>query len=147
MKAYIWFRALAVVLGFFTLGHTVGTRRAITSDPREALVLTAMRGFRAPVMGFQRTYFEFYRGFSITISILLVILMIVAWQVGALSRRDPRAALPFAVTLLLACIGQTVVIFIYFFTAPMILSVLTVICAAGGVALLAREAGRPSPIS
>ncbi|HJP87031.1 MAG TPA: hypothetical protein VJ852_13660 [Gemmatimonadaceae bacterium] len=147
MKAHIWFRALAVVLALFTLGHTLGTRHAITSDPREALVLTAMQGFRVPVMGFHRTYFEFYRGFSITISILLAILMIVAWQVAALSRRAPRATLPFALTLLLACIGQTVVVFIYFFTAPMILSVLAVICAGVGVALLAREAGRPSVIS
>ncbi|HJQ09524.1 MAG TPA: hypothetical protein VJ840_00705 [Gemmatimonadaceae bacterium] len=140
----IWFRLLAGVLAFFTFGHTVGTRHAITDRPQEALVIAAMKGFRVPVMGFERTYWEFYRGFSVSISILLATLMVFAWQVASLSRRDPGAAFPFAVTLLVACIAQAVISFAYFFTAPIITSILTVVCAAIGTALLARERGRLS---
>src|ERR1051325_6747440 len=140
MESVIWFRALAVVLAFFTLGHTVGTRHAITNDPREAAVITAMGGFRVPVMGFERTYWEFFRGFSITITVLLATLMVIAWQLGTLSRRDPRAALPIATTVLVACVAQVILAFVYFFTAPIITSVLALICAAVGTALLARDA-------
>ena len=139
MKAWIWFRALAVVLAFFTLGHTVGTRHAITNDPQEAAVVNAMQGFRVPVMGFHRTYWEFFRGFSVTITIMLATLMVIAWQLGTLSRRDPRAALPLAVTVLIACVAQAIVSVVYFFTAPIITSVLAVICAAMGTLLLTRQ--------
>ena len=145
MKPAIWFRVLAFVLGFFTLGHTVGTRHSITSAPQEAAVLAAMQGFRVPVMGFERTYWEFYRGFSVSISVLLATLMVIAWQLAGLSRRDPRGALPLAVTVLVACFAQLVVSFAYFFTAPIIMSALALICAGIGTALLAREAGRTSP--
>lgn len=140
MKPILWFRALAVVLGLFTLGHTVGTRQAVTNSPQEAAVISAMQGYSVPVMGFLRTYWEFYRGFSISISVLLATLMVIAWQLGTLARRNPREAIPLAVTLLLACIGQAILCFIYFFTAPMVLSTLSVVLAGIGLALTARDA-------
>jgi len=140
MKASNWFRALAVILSIFTLGHTVGTIRAITAAPEEAAVIAAMQGYRVPVMGFLRTYWEFYRGFSITISVLLATLAVIAWQVGSLSQRNPRAALPFAMTALIACTANAIVSFMYFFTAPMVLSSVAVICAAIGVALVRMDA-------
>jgi hypothetical protein len=140
MKPIIWFRALAIILALFTLGHTVGTRHAITTAPEEAAVLSAMQGYQVLVMGFLRTYWQFYRGFSVSITVLLATLMVIAWQLGTLSQRNPRAALPLAITLLLACIFQAIVSFVYFFTAPMLVSALAVVCAAVGVLLTARAA-------
>lgn len=140
MKPWIWFRALAVVLAFFTLGHTVGTVHAITTAPEEAAVIAGMQGYRMPVMGFLRSYWDFYRGFSITISILLATLMVIAWQTGTLSRRSPREALPFAYTLLIALFANAIVSFLYFFTAPMVASTLAVVCGAIGAGLVSRDA-------
>ncbi len=139
MKSWIWFRALAVVLAFFTLGHTLGTRGAITAKPEEAAVIASMQQYRVPVMGFLRSYWEFYRGFSVTISVLLAALMVIAWQLGTLSRRNPREALPFAITILIACIANALVSFSYFFTAPMATSVVAVLCAGVGTVLVRRE--------
>ena len=140
MTPTIWFRALAVVLGLFTLGHTIGTRHAVTAAPQEAAVISAMQGFQVAVMGFLRTYWEFYRGFSVTISVLLAALMVIAWQVGTLSKRSPREALPIALTLLIACVANAIVSFFYFFTAPMVMSTASVLCASMGTALLVRKA-------
>ena len=140
MRPRIWYRALAVVLAFFTLGHTIGTRHAITPAPQEAAVISTMQGYQVPVMGFLRTYWDFYRGFSVSISILLAALAVIAWQLGTLSQRNPREALPLAITVLLACLGQAIISFVYFFTAPMVTSVLALVCAAVGAALTARAA-------
>ncbi|HEY3133191.1 MAG TPA: hypothetical protein VGJ47_01050, partial [Gemmatimonadaceae bacterium] len=126
-------------LGIFTLGHTVGTRHAVTKAPGEAAVITSMQQYQVPVMGFLRTYWDFYRGFSISISVLFAALMVIAWQLGTLSRRNPREAFPLAVTILIACIANAFVSFAYFFTAPMVMSTATVICAAMGVALIRKE--------
>ena len=138
-KPSIWFRALAVILAFFTLGHTLGTRHAITTAPGEAAVITGMQGYRVPVMGFLRSYWDFYRGFSVTISVLLAALAVIAWQTAALSRRSPREAIPFAYTLLIALFANAIVSFSYFFTAPMVTSTLAVVCAGIGAALVVRE--------
>jgi len=139
MKSWIWFRALAVILAFFTLGHTLGTRQAITTTPEEAAVISSMQQYRVPVMGFLRSYWDFYRGFSVTISVLLAALMVIAWQLGALSRRNPREALPFAITVLIACVANAIVSFSYFFTAPMVTSVAAVLCAGVALVLVRRE--------
>src|SRR2546430_3582297 len=93
MKPIIWFRALAVVLAIFTVGHTVGTRHAITTAPEEAAVIAAMQGYSVPVMGFLRTYWEFYRGFSVYISVLLATLMVLAWQLGTLRSEEHTSEL------------------------------------------------------
>jgi hypothetical protein len=137
-----WYRALAIVLALFTFGHTVGTRRPVTNAPQERAVVDAMHGYHVPVMGFLRTYWEFYRGFSVSISILLAALMVFAWQVGALSQRNPREAIPLGATLLLACISQAIISCVYFFTAPIVLSILAVICSGVALGLNVRDARR-----
>src|SRR3954466_1076081 len=139
MKSWRWLRALAVILAIFTLGHTVGTISSITNSPKEAVVINTMQSRRFSVMGFPRSYWEFYRGFSVSITVLLAVLAMIAWQLGTLARRNPGAALPIAVTVLAACIANAVVSVEYFFTAPIVLSAAAVICAAVAVVLLTKE--------
>jgi D-alanyl-lipoteichoic acid acyltransferase DltB (MBOAT superfamily) len=139
-RAIVWFRALSVVLGIFTLGHTAGTRHSITHGLAEDTVIAAMQRVHVPVMGFNRSYWEFYRGFSVTISILLAALAVFAWQLGNLSRRDSEATRPLAVTMLVSCIAIAIASFVYFFTAPMFLSTLAVIFSANALRLVSRDA-------
>src|SRR5262249_54004683 len=72
MKAYIWLRCLAALLALFTIGHTLGTYSPkVVRGPAEAAMFQAMQSFRFPIMGFERTHWDFYRGFAITVSVLL----------------------------------------------------------------------------
>ncbi len=72
MKATTWSRVLAVVLVLFATGHTLGTAAPrVRRGPSEAALFRAMQGFHFPVMGFDRTYWDFYRGFALTISLFL----------------------------------------------------------------------------
>ena len=139
MKPHLWLRALAVLLVFFTVGHTLGTAApAVTRGPAEAAVFGAMQQFRFPIMGFERSHWDFYRGFAISVSALLAALALVAWQVGALSRTHPRQALPLAWSLLLMCVGLLAVSGQFFFGAPIVMSALAVLIAAGAVIGLMR---------
>ena len=140
-RARLWLRATAVILAFFAVGHTVGTAvPRVTHGAEEEALFRAMQGFRFPVMGFTRSYWEFYRGFSVTISVLLAALAVFAWQLGNLSRRNPAATLPLAATMLASCLATAVVTFVYFFSAPMFLSALAVLISANAVRLVARDA-------
>ena len=66
---------------------------AVTTAPGEAAVIAAMQAYRVPVMGFLRTYWEFYRGFSIFITVLLVTLAACFIPALRAMRVDPIVAL------------------------------------------------------
>lgn len=140
-RAATWLRVLAVILALFALGHTLGTAAPkVTRGLSEALVFRAMQGYRFPVMGFDRSHWDFYRGFALTVSVLMFALAAVAWQLAAVSRRVPREALPMAVTLLVACVGLLVLALGFFFAAPVVFSAASVLVAGWVVVLLRREA-------
>jgi len=139
MRAWIWLRALALLLVLFTAGHTVGVMSSATRGAQQATVLDAMRGVHFPVMGFMRSYWDFYHGFGLTISLLLAVLAVLAWQLSTISRRAPRAALPMTITLMLAFGGLTVLSWRYFFSGPIVLSFGAFLLAGTAVVLLARE--------
>jgi hypothetical protein len=136
-RPWLWLRALAVVLALFALGHTLGTAAPhVTRGSREALVFAGMQGFRFPVMGFERSYWDFYRGFALTISVLQAVMAAVAWQLAAVSRVNARVALPIAVTLLAGCVGLVVLSWTFFFAPPIVFSAVAAGCAARAVVLL-----------
>lgn len=140
MKPWIWLRALAVLLAIFAVGHTLGTAAPkVTRGPGEAVVFAAMQDFRFPVMGFQRTYWEFYRGFALIISLQLLLMMAFAWQVSTISRHSRRLALPLAITLQLGCLGLMILAWMFFFGAPIVLSAMALVFSTVAVVLLGRN--------
>jgi hypothetical protein len=140
MKPRIWLRALSIVLFVFAAGHTLGTAAPrVTRGAREAAVFDAMQSFRFPVMGFDRSYWDFYRGFALTISILQLALAVFAWQLATVNERGGRVALPMAVTLLCSCVGLLVLSCLFFFGGPIAFSALAVVLSTIVVVAIARE--------
>jgi hypothetical protein len=132
---------LAVILALFAAGHTLGTAAPhVTRGVAEADVFRAMQGFRFPVMGFERTYWEFYRGFALTISVQLALMAAVAWHLGSLGQRDARQALPLGIALLAGCAGMTVISWFFFFGGPIVFSLVATALAAALVSSLVRAA-------
>lgn len=144
MRSPLFLKILSVVLFVFALGHTLGTASPqVERGAPEAAVFAAMQGFRFPIMGFTRSYWDFYRGLAITISVLMVALAAIAWQLAGIAQRHGREALPIALTLLLASIGMLVVGFEFLFAIPIVFSTVTVLLAATAVVLLLRRAEAP----
>ncbi len=69
----------------FAAGHTLGAREA-WSPMGETAVLNAMRTVRFDVMGVNRTYLDFYRGFGFTLSVFLLLQGILLWQLATLAK-------------------------------------------------------------
>jgi len=140
MKSATWLRALAIILGLFALGHTIGTAvPKVTRGPSEAALFAAMQGFRFPVMGMERSYWEFYRGFALSISVFQVVFAVFAWQLASLSKRSPGAALPMTAMLLVGLTANLVVVVAFFFTAPIVFSIVAVGVAGMAVVRLRSE--------
>ncbi|MFL5607564.1 MAG: LIC_13387 family protein [Gemmatimonadaceae bacterium] len=145
VRSSTWLRALAIVLGLFALGHTLGTASPkVTRGARESIVFMAMQGFRFPMMGFERSHWDFYRGFAITVSVTMAVMAAVSWQLARIAQRSPREALPMAVTLLLGSVGLLVLCWAFFFTPPVVFSAVAVACASMAVVRLRGE-GRREP--
>ena len=130
MTASLLYRIAAVLLVLYAAGHTVGFSRV---DPRWGLdvFINGLRATRFRVQGAERTFWDFYVGFGLFCTVLLLFAAVLAWQLGGL-HRETLAALPvvtwgFALTLLAA----TIVTWRYFFVAPVVLSVLVTLCLCG----------------
>lgn len=137
MKPSIWLKILAGLFVLFAVGHTLGTAAPrVVHGPEEASVFEAMQNFHFSIMGFNRSHWEFYRGFALIISIQLVVMAAIAWQLSRIAGQSPKQALPMAITLLVGGIGLAVLAWMFFFGAPIVMSFLAVVCSAVVVILI-----------
>jgi hypothetical protein len=139
VKSSAWFRGTAALFAFFALSHTIGFLQPPAPGSPTVPVYSAMQQVHAPIMGFTRSYLDFYRGFGLSVTVEFVVLSLIAWQLASLNVDQTRAVRPLAVTLVIGSVGTAVVSFVYFFAAPMVVSALTLACAIAGYATMARE--------
>src|SRR5215831_7853603 len=118
MKQMILLRTASALTLVFCAGHTYGSLNTSSRGPEEAAVFMAMQAYPFTIMGFRRTHWDFYRGFSLLFSATLIMLAVLLWQLGELAKSDPARARPFIATMALGYVGFTVLCGLYFFTAP-----------------------------
>ena len=130
MKQMILLRTASVLTLIFCAGHTYRALNPSTRDPEEAAVFMAMQAFPFSIMGFRRTHWDFYRGYSLLFSATLLLLAVLLWQLGAIASSEPARARPLIATLCVGYIAFTVLCGMFFFTAPAVLSAAAAICLA-----------------
>src|SRR5258707_15446098 len=81
MNACAFYRFAAVLLLLFDAGHTSGFP---WSDPKWGVDLVSMRSTHFYIMGVSRTYWDFYVGFGLFVSVFLLLAVVLAWQLGGL---------------------------------------------------------------
>jgi hypothetical protein len=136
MKASLLYRISSVLLVLFALGHTIGFRRV---DPawRADTVVDGMRTVSFEVQNFNRTYWDFFTGFGLFVTVFLLFAAVLAWGFGSMSP-ERLSAMPverwsFAVCFVLIA-GLT---WRYFFVAPGVLSTLAALALVGAAWLAA----------
>ena len=137
MRASLFYKIAAVLLLLFTAGHTIGFRQTQPDWGVDALV-TMMKSIHFDAQGFSRSYWDFYTGFGLFVSLLLVFAAVVAWQLGTLSDETLRA-MPLLRWSLPVCFGlETALNLKYFFIAPVVFSMVITVCLAMAAWLPAR---------
>ena len=138
MKASLLYRVASILLILFALGHTLGFRRV---DPRWGIdsIIGALRSTHFDVQGLNRTYWDFYTGFGLFVTVLLVFVAVLSWQLGSLPK-ESLLLMPLLTWGLAACfVVVTFLSWKYFFMVPMIFSGVVTICFI----FAAWIAGRP----
>jgi len=129
MKTSVIYRIASVLLVLFALGHTLGFRRTMPEWGVDSL-LASMRAIHFDAQGFNRTYYDFYLGFGLFVSVFLLLAAVLAWQLGTMSR-EARALIPGVTWAMATCFFVvTVLSWKYFFLAPILFSSLITICFA-----------------
>jgi ketosteroid isomerase-like protein len=136
----VWlYRASAVLLALFALGHQIGFRHVDPAWGADAVV-HGMQTVRFPVQGFQRTYWDFFSGFGFFSTAFLLFSALFAFD---LSRRegDVLADLTFVRWAFAACyVVIAALMFRYFFAVPVVFSSLV---ATGLVVAASINPGTP----
>ena len=130
MRASLVYKISSVILVLFALGHTIGFRQV---DPRWAAdtVVDGMRTVHFEVQGFNRTYWDFFTGFGLLVSVVLLFAAVLAWRFGSISP-ERLSAIPierwsFAVCFVFVA-GLT---WRYFFVVPGVFSTLVALGLVG----------------
>jgi hypothetical protein len=110
--------------------HTIGGVFGKTGSGAPAIAVAAMKANQFPLMGNMRTYWDFYHGMGLGVSISLTADAALFWLLASLARKDALALRPIMATFLLAYLALAVNSYTYFFPAPVIVEILIALCLA-----------------
>ncbi len=127
-KPSLFLRIAAVMTLIHAVLHTIGGVFGKTGPGPAAAAVLAMKMNQFPLMGHTRSFWDFYRGMGLSVTISLTAEAIVFWQLGSLAKMDARRLLPILVTFLVAYSVLAVNSYAYFFLGPVIAEILIAAC-------------------
>ena len=125
MTTRLIYRIAAVLILLFDLGHSAGYP---WSDPRWGVDLGVFQSSQFKVLGFTRTYWNFYVGFGLLVSVFLLLAAILAWQLSSVPAETLRLLRTTAWALAVCFAAVTVLSWMYFFTIPIVFSSVITVC-------------------
>lgn len=136
MNASTLYRTASVLLFLFAVLHTIGFAQV---DPawRVDTLVGSMKSQYFDAHGSMRSYWDFYLGFGLFTTVLMLVAAVVAWQIGGLPA-DVRGKMRVTSWALVLCAAaMTYLSWRYFFVFPLAFSAVIFLC------LLAAAVGRP----
>jgi hypothetical protein len=129
MKVSLLYRIASVLLLLFAAGHTIGFRQIDPTWGVDSLV-DSMKSMHFNVNGSDRTYWEFFVGFGLLVTVWMVLAAIVAWQLGSLPA-ETLAQMRVVAWGFVICVGiVTWLSWRYCFLVPVIFSIAILSCLA-----------------
>lgn len=127
MKPKLLYRIASVLLVLFSIGHTLGFRRTESQWGVDTLV-ASMQTIQFRVQGFNRTYWDFYVGFGLFVTVFLLFAAVLSWQLGATEEDTLKKVRPIRWAFAACFAGVAVLTWMHFFMAPDIFSSLVTAC-------------------
>ncbi len=139
MKASVLYRIASILLLLFAAGHTLGFRKI---DPKWGVdsLVESMRTVHFDAQGFSRSYWDFYTGFGLFVTVFFLFAAFLAWQLGGLPAQTLAGMRGIAWAFALCFVAVTVLSWGYFFVAPVIFSCVVTICLVAAAWLSAKPA-------
>ncbi len=137
MKPALFLRIAAVLTFIHAVLHTIGGVFGKTGPGPATVAVLAMKMNHFLLMGHTRSFWDFYRGLGLAVTVSLTAEAVLFWQLGSLAKTDARRLRPILFTFLLAYAAMAVNSYAYFFLGPVIAEIF--IAACFGLAIIAAE--------
>jgi len=127
LKSSTFYRIAAVLILLFAIGHTIGF---LQSDPKWGVdsLLSSMKSIHFDIQGFSRSYWDFFVGFGLFVTVFLLLAAVLAWQLGGVAAETIARMRVIIWAFPLCFAAVTVLIWRYFFAIPLVFSSLITIC-------------------
>jgi hypothetical protein len=127
MKPSLLYRISAILLLLFAAGHTAGFLQVDPQWHADSLV-QSMKATHFNVNGSDCTYWDFFVGFGLFVTVLMLFAAAVAWQLGGLPA-ETLATLRLTAWGFVVCFAAVAYLsWRYFFNIPIIFSVVVLLC-------------------
>lgn len=136
-KTVVFLRIAAVLTFIHAVLHTVGGVFGSVGPGPASVAAAAMKANQFLVIGHMRSYWDFYRGLGLTVTICLTAEAVLFWQLGSLAKTDGRRLRPILITFMIAYAVLAVNSNAYFFFGPVVAEILIAACL--GVALFSAK--------
>lgn len=120
MKYRIALRTASVLAIMHAVMHQLGMSNSPT-DHAELAVTSSMQSFKMSVMGSSRSYWDFFAGMGLFLTIALVSFGILLWLLSGLKKEDRIVVRPLLLVIGLTFSVFTIAAMKYFFAAPIIM--------------------------
>jgi hypothetical protein len=137
MRISVLYRIASVLLLFFAIGHTLGFTK---TDPKWGVdtLLGSMRSIHFDAQGFSRTYWDFYVGFGLFVSVFLLFSAVLAWQLAGVPRQSLASMRGITSTFAVCFVAVAFLSSKFFFAVPIIFSMAIALCLIGAAWLSMR---------
>ena len=133
MKPVVFLRIASVLTLIHAVLHTIGGVYSSPDPGPQTVAVTAMKANEFLLMGNVRTYFQFYRGMGLSVTILLVVEGIVFWLLGSVVKTDRTRLRPVLGMFLVGYLAMSVNSYLHFFWAPVVVEFLIALCVVGAM--------------
>jgi len=128
MKPVVFLRVASILTLIHAVLHTIGGVFGNIDPGAASVAVEAMKVNTFPLMGHTRSFWDFYRGMGIGVSISLTVEGIAFWLLGSLAKRDAEALRPILATFAVGYLALSLNSYTYFFLGPVIAEILIAAC-------------------
>jgi len=128
MKPVIYLRIASVLTLIHAVLHTIGGVFGKPAPGVQAATVLVMKANQFPLMGFTRSFWDFYIGMGLGVSIFLAVEARVFWQLAALAKSQARELRPILATFAAGYLVFAVVSYRFFFLGPVVTEILIAGC-------------------
>lgn len=137
MRTTLFLRIASVLTFIHAVLHTIGGVFGGVAPGAMQTAVSAMKGNEFVAMGVTRTFWDFYMGLGLVVSVFMTVEAVVFWQLGSLAKADALRLRPILAVFLVGFLGMAVVSYRYFFAGPVITEILIAVCL--GLAIIAAK--------
>jgi hypothetical protein len=127
VKLPFLYRITSVLLVLFAVGHTLGFRQVDPSWNVDS-VISVLKSAHFAVQGADRSYWDFYTGFGLFVTVFLIFTAVLTWQLGSLPKETLSRLWVLNWSLAACFVAVTILSWMYFFVVPIVFSAVIALC-------------------